>query len=62
MTKLERNALARCPLNKSYVEFLYESHERINETTLKALLESHERLRMELEGAQVLIEESQEGK
>lgn len=59
MTKLEQNALSRCPLNKGYVEELYLLAKGLSFHTTQVVLESHERLRMEVEGATKLLEESQ---
>lgn len=59
MTTLQSNALARCPLNESYVEELYKAargdHVRVSMAVYRAMLESHERLRAENVGVEVLL-------
>jgi len=58
MTPLQRKALACSPLTRETVESFYDgSHAGTAEQCLKALCASHERLRMELEGAEVLLAE-----
>ncbi len=58
MTPLERKALATPPMSKEAVEFFYDVLCRSETETaarVRKLCLSHERLRMELEGAEVLL-------
>jgi hypothetical protein len=67
MTDLERRALARLPLTPAEVQAIdadndparYPSLKFVR--TLRRLCESHERLRMELQGAESVIEDLQRG-
>jgi hypothetical protein len=55
MTKLEKNALGRVPLEREPVELIYRgATDEKDIGILRRLCESHERLRMELDGLRVL--------
>lgn len=57
MNQLQRRALARLPFKVATVEAFYNDvyGGETARRCLKALCESHERLRMELEGAELLL-------
>lgn len=57
MNQLQRRALAVLPLSEETVLSFYDGS-RYGGHCLHALCESHERLRAELQGAEILMEES----
>ena len=57
MTKLDRAALARLPLNPAQVRDFYDNQGKFD-PVFKQLCESHQRLQLEVDGAVVVAEQT----